>query len=348
MIAARPSREPWIRMAAVLLIITASAVAVLAVENMLLAFVLAFVINYLLAPLVNAVERAGVSRTTSTAAVYLLVGMAVVLTCWLALPGINTQISALKNEVPQFQAGITRLLSNWENRLAGYLSGMHEIHLSRKVDSILSDFFATSIKNLPAILSTSITMVILAPLFAFFMLIDGQMAMKKLLALVPNRLFETALNLQYQINRQIGGFVRARLLEAGIVGIVVWGGLVFLQFPYTMFLAVFAALTNLIPYLGPVIGAVPAVLLAVIHSGSGFDILMVAGVYAIAQFIDAVFIVPLVVARIVDLHAVVVIVVIIIGAQLGGILGMIISIPVASVIKLTATAIYQHALDWKP
>ena len=69
--------------------------------------------------------------------------------------------------------------------------------------------------------------------------------------------------------------------------------------------------------------------------------------YAIAQIIDIVFIIPMVVAKIVNLHPVFVVVVIIIGSQLMGILGMIISIPVASALKLTFTAVYDHLINFR-
>ena len=74
---------------------------------------------------------------------------------------------------------------------------------------------------------------------------------------------------------------------------------------------------------------------------------MVCLVYLLAQVIDIVFIIPLVVAKIVNLHPVTVIIAIIIGAQLMGVLGMVISIPITSALKLTITAVYQHLVDFR-
>jgi putative permease len=194
---------------------------------------------------------------------------------------------------------------------------------------------------------------LLAPFLAYFMLQDGRGVSRTLLSMVPNNLIELALNLHHQINDQMGGFIRARFLEAAIVGLVVWIGLAIIGYPYAPLLAIFAALTNLIPYIGPIIGAVPAVLIALIseegamyHSMS-ISLVIVTSIYFIAQLIDVLFIIPFVVAKIVNLHPVTVILVIIIGAQLMGILGMVISIPVASVLKLTLNAVYNHLLDFR-
>ena len=164
---------------------------------------------------------------------------------------------------------------------------------------------------------------------------------------MPNNVFELALNLNYQINRQMGDFIRARLLEAAIVGFVIWVGLAIIGFPYASILAVFAALTNLIPYVGPFIGAIPALIIGIVNNDPTFTLFLVALTYLIAQLIDIIFIIPMVVAKIVNLHPVFVVVVIIIGSQLMGILGMVISIPVASALKLTVTAVYDHLIYFR-
>jgi putative permease len=131
---------------------------------------------------------------------------------------------------------------------------------------------------------------------------------------------------------------------------VTWVGLWIIGFPYAALLALFAAITNLIPYIGPVIGAVPAFIILFVNSDLLFEsmsvsVVAVSSVYLIAHAIDAIFIIPIVVAKIVNLHPVTVIVVIILGAQLLGVLGMIISIPMASLIKLLLASFYQQTLS---
>src|SRR6202008_4139740 len=102
---------------------------------------------------------------------------------------------------------------------------------------------------------------------------------RNLLALVPNNLFELNYNIYHQINDQMGQFVRARLLEALIVGLVTWVGLMMIGFPFTEFLAIFAAVTNLIPYIGPVIGTIPAVALAMVNGATPLDMSLLLLVY---------------------------------------------------------------------
>jgi putative permease len=206
---------------------------------------------------------------------------------------------------------------------------------------------------LPSFLSKSFSVLLLAPFFAFFMLQDGNIFARSLLSFVPNNMFEMTLNLRHQINDQLGGFIRARFLEAAIVGAVVWVGLQIIGFPYATVLALFAAATNLIPYIGPIIGAVPAVLIAVVSPDAivgttpTVTLLILTSIYFFAQLVDVVFVIPVVVAKIVDLHPVTVVVMIIVGAEVAGILGMMISVPVASAAKLTFNALYSHLTNFR-
>jgi len=340
------TRERLIKSFAVVGILILCTVVVFKTENILVSFVLGFVIYYLLAPVVNAIERTGVSRRIGVTGLFIFITAASGFGIYILLPATAGQLSAFKNELPKFIEGTTNLLAISEQKLNSFLFNLYRIDISKSLGATLIIFFKGLFSDLPDIISSSVAVIILAPFFAFFMLLDGQTATKKLLALVPNNLFELALNLQHRMNVQLGDFIRARLLEAAIVGLFVGLGLAIVGFPYAVLLAVFAGLANLIPYIGPVIGAIPTVLIALVDGVTAVEFLIVIAVYTAAQLIDIFIIIPLVVAKIVNFHPVAVVIVIIIGAQIGGILGMIISIPVACIIKLTITTIYSHLAEF--
>lgn len=340
-------RERHVRLFSVIAILFLFILIIVKVENMLISFVLAFHINFLLAPFVNSIERQGIPRHLSVGAIYLITGFFVGFGTWLLLPDLSEQFVSFKNEVPKYIDGVTNLMSNTERNVNSFLAGIHKVDFTKNTESWLVSLSTRIFEDLPRIVSKSLTTIILAPFFGLFMLLDGQRMVKELLKLVPNNFFELALNLQYQVNQQIGGYIRARLLEAAIVGLVVGIGLSIIDFPYTVILGIMAALTNLIPYIGPVIGAIPGILIAIVNGMAGVDLLLVVSVYATAQLIDNLLIIPLVVAKIVNLHPVEVVVIIIIGAQVAGVLGMIISIPVANIIKLAAISVYQHFIAFR-
>jgi len=316
-----------------------------AVDNLLLSSIVAFVVSYSFGPLVSYLERQGVSRTVATSAVFTGAGVAIGLLFFWLFPYLGHTLSGLQADMPRFILGVGQFISEFETKVHSFAGPLTDFDLTAKVQGQLTLWTHNFFDQLPGVLKTTITVMLLGPFLAFFMVKDGRTMSRTVMGLVPNPLFETALNLLHQINFQIGQFVRARLLEGVIVALVTAGGLFMISIPYAILLGVFAGLTNLIPYLGPIIGAVPALLIAAVNGLSPLEISLVALVYVVAQVIDAGILIPLLVAKIVDLHPVTVIVVIIAGAQVMGILGMIISIPVASTLKVTISTIYRHLID---
>ncbi len=325
--------------------IVLSFVLIFWIKNLLAATFLAFVGFFLLKPFVDFIERQGVSRFLSTLFPFLFFSLFFFGLSLVVFPTLGTQIDSLKAELPKYVEGTQKMLQNWE---AGFLTFLPVetrqkigFELSQKIQAMAESAFT----DLPMILSNSLTVIFLAPFLCFFMLLDGKEFYKKMISSVPNAYFELSMYLQHQIMEQMGSFIRARLLESALVGIVIWIGLGVIQFPYALVLAVFAALLNLIPYLGPLIGIVPGVLIALVNQEPNTVTTYIVFVYLLAQILDAVIIVPMLVARIVNLHPVTVVLVVMMGSQLMGILGMIISIPLASAIKIIYSSIYQHITD---
>ena len=340
-------RERRWKLAIIIGLISLCLAMLILIDNMLVSFLFAFVISYLSEPLISYFERKGIDRVISISLYFLFASLLLVFLIALLYPLIAEQASNFQSELPKYTDGINQFLVALEDRISVPLFPLYPVHLSSNVGDFFQRWLDLLIGSVPTIAQSIVTVFILSPFFAFFLLRDGRLLRRQFLAIVPNFLFEVALNLTHNINTHIGGFIRARLLEAFIVGVVVWVGLTIIDFPYAAFLALFAAVTNLIPYIGPIIGVIPAYMIALINTDFELTILLITSVYTIAQLIDVFFIIPFVVARIVDLHPITVVVVIIIGSQVMGVLGMIISIPVTKSIKLTITTIYEHLVEFK-
>ena len=343
----RLQREQLVRLIAFLGMIGLLFIILFSVENMLVSSLLAFVFSYMLSPLINFVERKGVNRTLAISVVFALVTVLFGGIVSSSFPFISGQITSLKEELPKYIEGITRIIGDTEAQLATFSGTLFSIDISDQVETTLLTWTSSIFEDLPTLLTKFFTTLILAPFFSFFLLKDGRSFSKILLSMVPNNIFEMVLNLYSQINDQIGQFVRARLIEATFVGLVIWIGLLALEIRYATLLAIFAALTNLIPYIGPFVGAIPALIIALINGETTLSLFLIMLVYLSAQLIDALFLIPLIVAKIVDLHPITVVVSIIIGAQLMGVLGMLISIPVASALKVSITSVYLHLTGFR-
>ena len=315
------------------------------IHNLFISLLLAFVISYLARPLIAPLERAGLSYNTALILIFLTgIGLLSFLGIW-GFPLVSFQINHFQTEWPRYSEGLLSLIEGIELKAKSWL-GLN-IELKEKGKAKLFSLSQVILKDLPSGLLSFFSVLLLAPFLAFFMLKDSHKISKRFMLLVPNSLFEMVLDLQYRINRQLGQFIRARFLEALIVGLVTFLGLSFISFPFAALLGGFAALTNLIPYIGPIVGALPAVAIALVNHYETWDLFMLIGVYLIAQLIDAFVLVPILVARIVNLHPVTVVLLIILGGQFMGVLGMIISIPVANALKVSSLAVYEHITQFK-
>lgn len=317
------------------------------VQNMLVSFILAFVMYYLIAPAVDFLERRGLLRLWATVIPFLLIVIGATSLGVFFFPLFLSQLQTLVKAAPQYVESATALMGRLETQISRYSSVVAGDNFHLGLQPRLTEWVTSNAEHLPTVISGSLTVILLAPFFAFFMLLDGRDFMRRLLALVPNSLFELILNLNHQIGTQMGGFIRARMIESLVVGLIVWVGLAVMGFPYALLLAVIAALLNVIPYVGPVVGAAPAFLIAFVNGASSTELLILLTIYGTAQAIDAMILVPFLVAKIVDLHPVTVVLAILIGAQLGGVIGMIICIPVFSALKVTTFAIYRHLTHFR-
>ena len=322
-------------------LLTALGAVLVLINNLFISLLLGFVISYLIRPLLAPLERMGLQYNQALIFIFLS-GVCVLgfLGIW-AFPLLSEQINNLQTEWPRYSEGLLKLIETAEAKAVDWL-GLHVELQERGKAQLLSIG-----RILPSFLLQVLSVLILAPFLAFFMLKDSSKIARGFMILVPNSVFEMVLDLQYKINRQLGQFIRARFLEAFIVGLLTFLGLSLMSFPFAPLLGVFAAITNLIPYIGPIIGGVPAVIIALVNGYGSWDLSLVIGIYLLTQFIDAGVLVPILVARIVNLHPVTVVLLIILGGQFMGILGMIISIPIANALKVTFLAVYEHVTQFK-
>ncbi len=249
--------------------------------------------------------------------------------------------SQIKAELPSYIQGLQDLTQRAELYLTSLFNIPVKLPLPNTSAQQITGWTQVIISNVTQLT----TMFIMVPLFTFFILIDGNKLILFLFKLLPNNLFEMWVNIQEQINKHLTNFVQVRILEAVIVGIIVWAGLVILGTPQALFLAIFAAIANLIPYIGPIIGMLPPVVISFVKGYSGFYIGTQILVYSLAQLVDMVLLIPWLVARAVGLNSAIVIIAIIIGSQWGGVLGMIIAIPVANILKISLINFYLYRFN---
>ncbi|MCO8128654.1 AI-2E family transporter [Acidimicrobiia bacterium EGI L10123] len=174
---------------------------------------------------------------------------------------------------------------------------------------------------------------VLAPIIAFYLLVDlphiGEVSRR----LIPRPASDQVLHVAHRLNVAIGGFFRGQLAVAVIVGIMVSVGLAIIDLPFWLIVGMIAGAFNLVPLIGPWVGAVPGVIIA-LTTRDFSTALWVAAIMTIAQQIDNHFISPLVMQRTVSLHPAVVMLALLAGGTLGGFFGLVLAVPVAATVKV--------------
>ena len=174
---------------------------------------------------------------------------------------------------------------------------------------------------------------VLAPIIAFYLLVDVPHLRRVAESLIPEQSKTEVLIVAHRLNRAIGGFFRGQLVVALIVGTMVSIGLAILGLPFWLLIGLLAGLFNMIPLIGPYIGGIPGVIIALTTRDVGTALWVVA-IMVGAQQIDNHFITPNVMQRVVKLHPAAVMLALLAGGTIGGFFGLLLAVPTAATLKI--------------
>lgn len=304
-------------------------------RGLISSFIIAAVLAYLLHPVVVALQRRGTPPVPAILLVYLALLIVVAALALYGLPRMVGQLNHLLDSIPVYTGQVEDFISSIQDHYthSGLPPGMKRI-----LDARLrwgEDALLQMVNRLVAGLiglAGSLFNIFLAPVLAYYLLKDGSRFKDKLLGLIPASWRDDVLELAGEINRVLHNFVRGYLLVCLIVGTLTGVTMAFLGLEFALMLGIFAGLTELIPYFGPVIGAVPALALALLRSKwLAFKVLL--AVFIIHQ-LEGNLISPRILGNRVGLHPLAVILALLAGGELYGLAGMLLAVPVAAVLRI--------------
>ncbi|MEO8399849.1 MAG: AI-2E family transporter [Ignavibacteriaceae bacterium] len=305
---------------------------------------LAFIFN----PFIKLLEQEGFDRLSGTIMVLVTVGLFFYLGLSFLIPKFVYQMNQLIETIRVYS--LHRQIIDIEKEVYKYLPFFTPGELAKKIEQFISLQIINSFDQVSTLLSSIVSIVailIIVPFITFFLLKDSQKIFKSLISIVPNNYFEMSYWILKRITVQLGRFVRGWVFDAAFVGFSCGLGFYLIGIDNALPLGVFAGLGHLVPYLGPVFGGIPAIIISVIQFGDlshvPFIILLLLGVYAIDNGIVQ----PFVFSKSVDMHPIIIILLIIAGSQIYGILGMLLAIPVATVIRTASKEIYFAFKNYK-
>jgi len=317
-------------------------------RRVLTPFFIAFALAYLLDPVTDRLESLKISRTFSV--LVLMAGVFSLVTGigLLIFPLLKLQAEHLVSNLPNYIA----ILQEWMYPLLGVVGEPEKIQgilnrellkvgeLPLKVISSITSILWGSVAGLFSFILLLANLVII-PVVMFYLLRDYDLINKKMLSFVPARSREQVLSLIKEIDGVLAGFVRGQLM----VGLIMAGlysiGLFFCGTPMSLFIGLLAGLASLVPYLGLVFGFVPAAILTFMQTQDWVLVFGVAGVFAVVQGLEGIIITPRIVGEKIGLHPVAIILAVLLGAEFFGLVGVIVSVPVAAALNV----LFTHGLN---
>lgn len=301
-------------------------------------FFIGFVIAWLLNPIVNKLTDKGMKRSFAVVLVYLLLIVIIYLFCWAVIPTLINQINEMVKMIPDWLVDAKNVV----NDIFLKLSRSTKIDMSdAKLQFInyIEEFAKNIATNLPTTMLSivqgfvsGVGQFLIAVVIGFYLLFNFNNANSHLMSILPKRIKGDAESLLTNISKVLYKFVNGTLLVSLILFVVSVIGFEIIGLDAPVLFAMFCAVTNIIPYVGPYIGGIPAVLVGFTQSPL-VGILTLIFIVAV-QGLEGNFLHPIVIGKKMDLHPVTIVISLLIFEYFFGIIGMIIATPIVAVIKI--------------
>lgn len=337
-------KETYIKLSLLFLSLIAIVLIAFLIPSLLIPILISAVIAYLFYPVVQYLEKKNISKKLSIIILYIVLGFLLFLTYKFSFGLLISQFNAMETDLPKIFSSVLVKLKIFETSYLSKYSFLESFNLIEHSHKIVLSTTQELFKSMPKLVSSLLSTIFLVPFYTFFLLKDGESLKQWLFKQFPEQFKSTGKKLINEVNIEMGDFIRARLLEATIVALIVGVGLSILQLKYFILLSLFVGIMNLIPYIGPFIGTIPGLIIAYYYHGFDSVFFIVFFLYLFAQIVDIFFIIPIVFSKIVKVHPVIVVILIILGSHIYGIVGMILAVPVFSILKSIHRAVYERVL----
>jgi len=300
----------------------------------LLPFIIALFLSYLLKPVVDFLELKIKSRDISILLSFIFAFSIAILIFVYFIPLFITEMKQLTQNIPEYINVFNRWFKDVDSKLSNKLNiDLQEILRSNSINfEAISRQVLTTFLNILKSLYSNILYYLLIPIISFYILKDWSKIVKWIKWVLPKKYRKEGISIFNDINKVLHQYIRAQLLDAIIIGILSFLGFSILSVRYAALLGIITGIGNLIPYFGPIFSSIPAVVIAL--SDSYIKAILVVVFLIVLQQIDSFLISPRIIGSRLGLHPLTIIIVLIISNKLFGFISMFFAIPLAAVIKI--------------
>ncbi|AZN43568.1 AI-2E family transporter [Paenibacillus albus] len=315
-------------------------------ETVFFPILLTGVAFYLLNPIVEVLEKYRIKRVYSIIVLYLIVAGIITLIMVSVIPLLKEQIVSLIASFPYFssqaQLKFEDLIgSKYFNQLQESL-GFDSTSLTSAFSNYASGFMNTawtSIGGLVSKITETVLTIIVVPFILFYLLKDRKKLTPYILSYLPTRWREGSFTVMLEMNHQISSYIRGQIIDSFCVGLLLYMGYLIIGLDYSLVLAVIASFTSVVPYLGPAIAIIPALIVAMVTSP--VMLLKMVVVWTVVQLVEGKVFTPQIMGKAMHIHPITIIFVILTAGRMFGILGIIIAVPGYAVLKVIVTHLFR-------
>ncbi len=309
----------------------------------LMPFAVGALLAYFTDPIADRLEARGLGRTWAVVIVFVVMTLVLALALLLLIPMLESQIGRLVDRLPTYMAWVTDTVLPWLRR---------RLHISIQPKLLNADRIAEMLRghweqaggiatSLIGSLSRSGAVVIdwlldliLMPVVAFYLLRDWDVMVARLYDLLPRRYTPTVSRLAGEVDEVLSAFLRGQILVMLALGTIYSVGLWLVGLDVAFLIGMIAGLISFIPYMGAIVGLLTACIAALVQFQDAWYLMPVLLVFTVGQILEGNFLTPWLVGDKIGLHPVAVIFAVLAGGQLFGFLGILLALPVASVIMV--------------
>ncbi|OMF37098.1 AI-2E family transporter [Paenibacillus sp. FSL H8-0548] len=296
---------------------------------------------YLLRPLVGLMERRKVNRTLAILFIYLAFAIIIIgFSIWV-WPSLRTQLINLVDSAPTLFTSLRKQVEELERN--GFLSSFlpQNSNLLTKLTEYLNKGFTLLTEYFSGLLtffSNFAIVLITFPILLFYMLKEGGKFGEQIVRFIPKRFRHDGGEVMDEIDHMLSSFIVGRVIVNVALGVLMYIGFLIIDLPYALLLTVVAVILNFIPFIGSFLSSVPIVIIGFIESPS-IAIWSIV-IITIAQQIQDNLIGPYVFGKQLDIHPLTTILLVLVGGDIGGILGILLIIPIYMILKIVYSKVY--------
>jgi len=299
-------------------------------------FSFALMLAYFFDPLYKFLLNKKAPKVLAIIIVFGIIIALLILTIFFLIPSLINQLNILYKEIPHFIENYQNLILSIKPQLSKFMDPadveiLLKENLSELQKSVLG-FSQTIIIYLSNIVSSITFGIVIVPLILFYLMRDMFVFKENLYIFVSKKNKKEFREVLEEIDYIISGFIRGRIIVCFIVGTLIGIGLYFLDLKFALIIGIVSGVFNFVPYLGPIVGVVLALVFAL--GSPWWTLVMIVVLFVLVNQLEAIYLNPNILGKGLGLHPLTVILSMLICGQLLGILGVLVAVPLAAILKV--------------